>query len=178
MTVLTKIWFYWLISISDINIKCKSISRHSNGGVPSPPPLGLWRGHVPPASMHGTRLFLQYILYCRITVHYCTVVNCLYCIFCIVPQFTYLYKEIRWIRWIRIKRWYSPHEWNSVIGLTTDASDVFLSESIGVLHYLAQRIWARLSYSAHLSAFSITRSGADTFQRINILQISGHKVTY
>ena len=35
MPILTKICFYWSISISEINIKCKSISRHSKGGAPS-----------------------------------------------------------------------------------------------------------------------------------------------
>ena len=36
LPVLSKIYFYWSISNSEINIKCKSISRHSNGGAPPP----------------------------------------------------------------------------------------------------------------------------------------------
>ena len=38
LSVLTKICYYWLIFISEININSTSINRHPNGGAPPVPP--------------------------------------------------------------------------------------------------------------------------------------------
>jgi hypothetical protein len=51
-----KICYYWPTSISEINIKCKYITRNSNGGAPPVPPhLGLWGGTCPPGPLWTVR---------------------------------------------------------------------------------------------------------------------------
>ena len=56
---LWKVCFHSFIFIREININWKTISLHPKGGVsistPSAPTSRAW-GHVPPATMNGTRL--------------------------------------------------------------------------------------------------------------------------
>ena len=72
LLVLTKIRFTDFFKISEINIKSKSISRHSNCGPQCPPPMAGGGGHVPPpVPLCTERAWLYSMLYyiCSSVIH-------------------------------------------------------------------------------------------------------------